>query len=422
MSAKADPAAGADVATSLEEYFRRENLRYQSFGVEGVGAAGAHDRSYLNEAIFTGGIDGQSVLDIGCNLGYFCIEALRRNAASATGIDPDMTTIGQAREIARLSGLAPHYLCGDFEEWDWQGRSFDTVLCLNVLHHLYDPVGAIRKMIRLAKRRIVIEFAQPTAWDLLKRSGNPMLAAASSSPVIVLGDPGKKHPMSRSFLFTGKALEILFNGHTELFEPLILRPSPFKGRQVAVANRRSIGHLVVVAGPTSSGKSTLIERLRSDADLRSRLGLGDGELTFALDQKTPLPPGHHDDVVLHYDLLRPYRRSIKTYARDPRCDFFEAARRITVVTLMSPRDVLRRRLGTGGAGSLWRKGRMSQRHGELYERYDEVGFLQEWYGRWFEFCDRFADRTSDNLLLISDEEGSRIAPAKTWQEEHARIG
>jgi SAM-dependent methyltransferase len=422
MSMNARAAAGPAEATSLEEYVRRENLRYQSLGLEGEEAAGTHDRSYLNEAIFAGGVDAQSVLDIGCNLGYFCLEALRRNAASATGIDPDTTTIGQAREIARLSGLAPDYVCGDFEDWDWQGRGFDTVLCLNVLHHLYDPVGAIRKMIRLARRRIVIEFARPTAWDLFKRSGNPLLAAASSSPVIVLGDPSKKHPMSRSFLFTGRALEILFNGHTELFEPLILSPSPFKGRQVAVANRRRIRHLLVVAGPTSSGKSTLIDRLRSDTALRSQFGLGGGDPVFALDQKTPLPTGPLDEVVLHYDVLRPYRRSIKTYARDPRCDFLEAADRITFITLMSPAHVLRRRLGANGAGSLWRGKRMSRRHRDLYDRYDEPAFLEGWYAQWFEFCGRFADRTGNNLLLIGDDSNARTAPAEAWREEYARLG
>ena len=411
----------ADVS-ALEDFFRREKLRYQSFDVAGGQSAESHDRSYLNELAFAGGVEGQSVLDIGCNLGYFCIQALRRNAASATGIDPDATSIRQAREIARLLGLAPDYLCGDFEEWDLQGRSFDTVLCLNVLHHLYDPIGAIRKMIQIARRRIVIEFARPTAWDLLKRSGNPLLAAASAAPLIILGDPSKTQAMSRSFLFTGRALEILFNGHTELFEPLILRPSPFKGRQIAVANRRRIRHLLVVAGPTSSGKSTLLARLPGDPALRSALGLGDKNWVIPADRTAPLPTGPIDGLVHHYDFLRPYRRSIKTYSRDPRCDFFEVADRITLVTLMSPSEVLRRRLLSSRKKAAWRSSRLSARHRDLYERYGEPEFLRGWYEQWFAFCDRYADRISDNLLLIGDEEGSRIAPAKQWREEYAGIG
>ena len=416
--ATVDPA---DVSP-LEQFFRREKLRYQSFELAGGQSTDGHDRSYLNELAFAGGVEGQSLLDIGCSLGYFCIQALRRNAASATGIDPDTTSIRQAREIARLSGLAPEYVCGDFEEWDVQGRSFDTVLCLNVLHHLYDPVGAIRKMIKIAKRRIVIEFARPTAWDLLKRSGNPLLAAASAAPLIILGDPSKTHAMSRSFLFTGKAMEVLFNGHTELFEPLILQPSPFKGRQVAVANRRRIRHLLVVAGPTSSGKSTLIDRLPVDAALRSAMGLGDTNWVIPADRHAPLPKGPIDGLVLHYDLLRPHRRSMKTYSRDPRCDFLEVADNITVVTQMSPPEVLRRRLVASRKKAPWRSTRLSARHRELHERYGEPEFLQGWYERWFDFCDRFADRISDNLLLISDEDRSRIAPAKEWREEYARIG
>jgi hypothetical protein len=277
-------------------------------------------------------------------------------------------------------------------------------------------------MIKLARGRIVIEFARPTAWDLFKRSGNPLLAAAASSPVIVLGDPSKKHPMSRSFLFTGRALEILFNGHTELFEPLILQPSPFKGRQVAVANRRRIKHLVVVSGPTASGKSTLIDRLRSDASLRSQFGLAGGDVLYATDHKTQLPIGHLGNVVLHYDLLRPYRRSIKTYGRDPRCDFLEVADNISVITLMPGREVLRQRLGASSEGSWWRGGKLSERHRELYERYGEAEFLQNWYEQWFAFCDRFADRMKDSVLLIDDESNSRTVPAKDWRAEYAKLG
>jgi 2-polyprenyl-3-methyl-5-hydroxy-6-metoxy-1,4-benzoquinol methylase len=406
----------------LGEFSRRETLKYQSFEIASGEKTAGHDRSYLNELVFAGGIDGQSVLDIGCNLGYFCVEALRRNAASATGIDPDAATLRQSREIARLSGLDPDYICGDIESWDPQGRSFDTVLCLNVLHHLYDPVGAIRKMIRLARRRIVIEFAQPTVWDLFKRSGNPLLAGVSAAPIIMLGNPGKSHAMARSFLFTGKAMETLFNGHTELFEPLILRPSPFKGRQVAVANKRRIRHLLVIAGPTSSGKSTLLDRLRSDPSLRSDMGLGDTNWTIPTDNQEPLPTGPIDGLVLHYDLLRPYNRSTKTYCRDPRCDFFEVADKITVLTLMSPREVLRRRLVTSRKKSPWRSRRLSARHRALHERYGDSGFLQEWYAQWFAFCDRFAERTRENLLLIGDDSGSRIVPGSTWHEEYAKIG
>lgn len=152
------------------------------------------------------------------------------------------------------------------------------------------------------------------------------------------------------------------------------------------------------------------------------MGLGDTNWFIPADKHAPLPTGPIDGLVLHYDLLRPHRRSMKTYSRDPRCDFFEVADKITVVTLMSPPEVLRRRLVASRKKAPWRSARLSVRHRELYERYGEPEFLQGWYGRWFEFCDRFADRISDNLLLISDDDGSRIAPAKQWREEYARLG
>jgi hypothetical protein len=378
----------------------------------------------IGELVFEGGIKGHSVLDIGCRSGHVCIEALRRDAASATGIDLNPTAIAMAREMARAVGAtpSPDYLCGDFEHWDWQDRRFDTVVCLNILHHLYDPVGAIRSMMRLAKRRIIVEFTCPGVWDLFKCTGNPLLAAGVSGPVVVLGEATIKRPMSRAFLFTGKAMEVLFNDHTEMFDPLILRHSPVRNRQVAVANRRHIGHLVVVAGPTSSGKSTLLERLKADAAMTRKLGMEeDVDWVIPANQLTPLPPGPLEGLVHQYDLLRPYHRSIKTYARDPRCDFFKVADRITVLTMMSPSDVLRRRIVDSRRKAPWRSTRLSVRHREIYECYGHPDFLRGWYAQWFEFCDRYADRIGENLLLIDGGGGSRIASGSTWQDEYAKL-
>jgi hypothetical protein len=70
----------------------------------------------------------------------------------------------------------------------------------------------------------------------------------------------------------------------------------------------------------------------------------------------------------------------------------------------------------------WRGSRLSERHRELYDRYGEPDFLRGWYEQWFAFCDRFADRMKGNLLLVGDDSGSRLVPAKDWREEHARLG
>jgi hypothetical protein len=415
-------AAGpAEVDTeALEDFLERENLRYQSIPLPGGRKTPGHDRSYLNDIIFDEPFSGRTLLDIGSYLGYFCIEAMHRGARSAIGVEADPESVRQAREIARICKVQPDYSCGDFEQWDFGQQTFDTVLCLNVLHHMFDPLGAIRKIVNLAARRIVIELAQPQLKHLLAVSLNPPRIGPDNIPVVLLGQSRKSHDiLSRSFMITSKAIEVMLNHHTELFEPVIIRKSPFKHRRLIIANRRRIKHLVVIGGPTASGKSTLLGRLGSDIGLRRSLGLDGIELHFGHEDRENLPIGEIPGLVLHYDILRPYLRSIKTYERDPRCDFLKLAEKITLVTLMSPREVLRRRLKHNEMGNRWRK-RKAKRYEELYRQYGTNRFLETWYEAWFKYCGRYR-QVVQNLLYISDDTTARVLQADNWRAEFGGI-
>src|SRR5687768_10861710 len=124
-------ASAFDVESNdLETYAAREKLQYQSFDLPDGRKTPGNDRSYLNEIIFSESMAGRSLLDVGCFLGYFCIEAMKRGAASATGIDPNRESIRRARDLAGIKGINAEYIHSDFEIWDPQGRRFDSVLCL----------------------------------------------------------------------------------------------------------------------------------------------------------------------------------------------------------------------------------------------------------------------------------------------------
>jgi len=117
----------------------------------GLTQAEAADRSYLNNAIFQWENGDISLLDIGNNLGCFCLEASKRGFEQAVGIDPDVDNIRKADRVAKIFKSNAKYIEGNFESYDWGERKLDVVLCLNVLHHRFDPVHAIRKMIHLAQ-------------------------------------------------------------------------------------------------------------------------------------------------------------------------------------------------------------------------------------------------------------------------------
>ena len=86
---------------------------------------------------------GKSVLDIGCNAGFYSIEMKRRGADRVVGIDADERYLAQARFAAKVSNVDIEfrqlsvYRVGDLRE------QFDLVLFMGVLYHLRHPLLAL---------------------------------------------------------------------------------------------------------------------------------------------------------------------------------------------------------------------------------------------------------------------------------------
>ena len=395
----------------VADFIKTEKLRYQRLSIAGESTEG-HDRSYLNDHVFGKDFTGLTLLDVGSYLGYFCLEALERGAAAATGIEPDAASVRQANELARFKSLRPEYICDDFERYDFSGRTFDVVICLNVLHHMYDSVHSLRRMMTLARRRLVVEFAVPTLKDVLTGKANVLALASRFSPSISLGSPHRLVDVaSRTFLFSKQSMQVLFNKHTSLFEPIQVRRSPFKGRLIVVANKRHIRHLVVVAGPTSSGKSSFIRRLQADAALREKFGLEGNPWLFDDAHLAALPTGTIDRLLLHYDLLRPYRRSIRTYERDPALSILQAAERITILTIVSAQSRLQKQLAESElSGPQWR---VSARHRDIHEHYSDRRFMVGWYESWMSFVARNA-RNATHFVAHNEGEAFVRKPPQEW--------
>lgn len=89
-------------------------------------------------------LSGKSVLDIGCNAGFYSIEMKRRGARLVVGIDSDPRYLAQARLASEVSG------CPDirFERCDVYdvaalGERFDLVIFMGLLYHLRHPLLAL---------------------------------------------------------------------------------------------------------------------------------------------------------------------------------------------------------------------------------------------------------------------------------------
>lgn len=88
-------------------------------------------------------LSGASVLDIGCNAGFYSLEMKRRNAARVLGLDSDDEYLQQARFAAEISGLDVEFRRMSVYDVGALGERFDLVLFLGVLYHLRHPLLAL---------------------------------------------------------------------------------------------------------------------------------------------------------------------------------------------------------------------------------------------------------------------------------------
>ena len=88
-------------------------------------------------------LTGKSVLDIGCNAGFYAMQMKRRGAARVLGIDSDERYLAQARLAASIEALEIEYRCMSVWEVAALGERFDLVIFMGVLYHLRHPLLAL---------------------------------------------------------------------------------------------------------------------------------------------------------------------------------------------------------------------------------------------------------------------------------------
>jgi tRNA (mo5U34)-methyltransferase len=88
-------------------------------------------------------LSGKSVLDIGCNAGFYSLEMKRRGAARVLGIDHDEHYLAQARLAAEVTRLDIEFRQLGVYDVGALGERFDLVLFMGVLYHLRHPLLAL---------------------------------------------------------------------------------------------------------------------------------------------------------------------------------------------------------------------------------------------------------------------------------------
>jgi len=86
---------------------------------------------------------GRTVLDIGCNAGFFSLRMKERGADRVVGIDSDERYLAQARFAAEVAGAEIDFRRMTVYEIAQLKERFDLVLFMGVLYHLRHPLLAL---------------------------------------------------------------------------------------------------------------------------------------------------------------------------------------------------------------------------------------------------------------------------------------
>ncbi|MBA3336768.1 MAG: class I SAM-dependent methyltransferase [Chloroflexia bacterium] len=123
----------------------------------------------------------QSLLDAGCGEGFVAGLLLRQRqglALTAFDFNPDAVRLAQARNP---SGA---FLTATIFDLPFAANAFDVVCCFEVLEHLREPAGALRELVRVARRAVVLSVPREPlfSWANTARGKNLDVRPRGSDP------------------------------------------------------------------------------------------------------------------------------------------------------------------------------------------------------------------------------------------------
>jgi hypothetical protein len=172
------------------------------------------------------------VLDVGCNAGFYAVEAKRRGAARVLGVDAQRHHVTQANFVRRALGLDLEFR--RMSVYDLSPRNvgqFDLTLALGLLYHCKHLVQAVEKLAHVTKQTLIVETAIFPPEQQVASFQHPIAGASCNVHVFgyVENPPNAKEAVYNWFLPSVEGLKAL------------LRNVGFEEIEVAdIANSRAI--------------------------------------------------------------------------------------------------------------------------------------------------------------------------------------
>src|SRR5690554_5697826 len=139
--------AGELTPETIERRVRELGEWFHNMNLHGVQTAPHHflgDYPAVKWRRFEGALpadlSGMSVLDIGCNAGFYSIEMKRRGAARVLGLDFDDAYLAQARFAAEVAEMDIEFRKLSVYDVGSLGERFDIVIFMGSPDHLPHPL------------------------------------------------------------------------------------------------------------------------------------------------------------------------------------------------------------------------------------------------------------------------------------------
>jgi tRNA (mo5U34)-methyltransferase len=113
-------------------------------------------------------LEGKTVLDIGCNSGFFSLKMKERGASYVLGTDFGAWTIAQARFLVEYFKVDIELRVMDAYDIDKIGMSFDIVIFLGVLYHLRHPLYALDKIAEICNDMMLFASVMRGPWGKIE--------------------------------------------------------------------------------------------------------------------------------------------------------------------------------------------------------------------------------------------------------------
>jgi SAM-dependent methyltransferase len=412
-------AASAWSRDRIERFLAEEKLKYQKIDLPfGLSTAG-NDRKRMFEIAFEGDLAGKSVLHVGSCLGAFCIEAMRRHAGAAVGVEIDSERIRHARTLTEICGHQVEYIAADLDRLRLD-RSFDVCLCLNVLHHLRDPLGMLYHLTDIARERLVLEIAAFGAHDRKRMNLSPLTAALLKRREAIYVAEASPEEGNQRFFFSPSAIVRILQDHIKKYWKIESFATE-RDRFAVRATKLRIDRLTLVSGLSAAGKSVLMGALKN-GEFDGMLGSSAVNPTAVLSAQKiaegrfsdlfPTNPVSH--LIYHYDTTRPLKYNFHSFSRDLALDLVDCAKAIDIIIVAPRAATLRQQMSTSKIAMT--KGDKMEVRKRILEYYERDGWIASHYSQWFDYCAAVKGQHKRIFAYVEAASGRELRPIATKQE------